>query len=396
MEENLPKLNKHILFGIDVKEEDKQLYRSMGKTFCGIHVKSLAKIKALKDLHERRLYLCGDLSKVKEIIDPLVPSFEGVYYVAELSYNYVPSFYHKTTLGQIPTNVHNVGVFFRRYFDANGYFERITSEHKFQTLTQHKKTGRAYRTGIYLTPIREEKKDLYFHLLRCSTNFGPEGPTDNFRDTDDYVVGEVNKLARAFFQQPVKFNHVLAQVYHNQRVLLHGKMKPRKAAISEHSDKTKDMPANALMAFVSFYEEEGGETYPDSAFTRLRFRLKGCVKDPSYTKQFDITLYPNSVFMMSLLTNRLYTHEIIPSSLPIEQIPTRMGYVMRCSDRKAVHSDGSTYIFNPHRVELKPQTAEGVRRLKKLYKLENATARRVKYDGFDFSMNEGDYAQPTI
>ena len=47
----------------------------------------------------------------------------------------------------------------------------------------------------------------------------------------------------------------------------------------------------------------------------MRFRLKPEAQKlyPDLTKDFDITLYPNSVFLMSLETNRLYTHEIIPS-----------------------------------------------------------------------------------
>lgn len=61
---------------------------------------------------------------------------------------------------------------------------------------------------------------------------------------------------------------------------------------------------------------------------------------------FDITLYPNSVFVMSLDMNRLYTHEIIPSILPIDRIPTRMGYVIRCSKTNAIFKNEQTYIIN--------------------------------------------------
>ena len=48
---------------------------------------------------------------------------------------------------------------------------------------------------------------------------------------------------------------------------------------------------------------------------------------------------------MSLDSNRLYTHEIIPSSLPIEKLPIRMGYVIRCSKTKALYNDGKTYLI---------------------------------------------------
>ena len=81
-----------------------------------------------------------------------------------------------------------------------------------------------------------------------------------------------------------------------------------------------------------------------SILTRLQFKLKYPEKYPHHTPSFDVTLYPNSLFIISLETNRLYTHEIKPSCLPIEQIPTRIGYVMRCSKTLALHKDDQTYI----------------------------------------------------
>jgi len=57
-------------------------------------------------------------------------------------------------------------------------------------------------------------------------------------------------------------------------------------------------------------------------------------------------LYPNSVFIMSLEMNRLYTHEISPSHLPMDLIPLRLGYVIRCSKTKAIYKDNKTYIIN--------------------------------------------------
>jgi hypothetical protein len=49
---------------------------------------------------------------------------------------------------------------------------------------------------------------------------------------------------------------------------------------------------------------------------------------------------------MSLEMNRLYTHEISPSHLPMDLIPLRLGYVIRCSKTKAIYKDNKTYIFN--------------------------------------------------
>jgi hypothetical protein len=105
------------------------------------------------------------------------------------------------------------------------------------------------------------------------------------------------------------------------------------------------MPRNALMAFCTFYKNyQGNDFLPEeltkfkksqddifdyvykstSVLTHLRFRLKNMVEDETLTKHFDVILYPNSVFLMSLNTNRLYTHEIIPSTLPVDSIPTRL------------------------------------------------------------------------
>src|SRR5690606_15603259 len=99
---------------------------------------------------------------------------------------------------------------------------------------------------------------------------------------------------------------------------------------------------------------------------------------------------------MPLSTNRLYTHEIRPSQLDAPQLPTRLGYVVRCSSRAAVHEHGQTFIeIDGARVELEPPTPEGMAELRKLYAEENRTDQFIDYgDGFRFSMNAGDYAEP--
>lgn len=89
--------------------------------------------------------------------------------------------------------------------------------------------------------------------------------------------------------------------------------------IKAHSDKTKDMPRNALIAFTSFYSKPIATRQSNtdifdvcykgtSVLTRLHFRLKDLVKDDKFVKEFTVTLYPNSVFVIPLSTNRLYTH----------------------------------------------------------------------------------------
>ena len=119
-----------------------------------------------------------------------------------------------------------------------------------------------------------------------------------------------------------------------------------------------------------------------SVLTRLRFRLKSDVSniDNKYTPQFDIILYPNSLFLMSLITNRIYTHEIVPSGLPIDKIPTRMGYVIRCSNTLATRKDRRTYLNKGNKlIEMEEHDEEGITRLKNLYYRENMTSEKIVY-----------------
>jgi hypothetical protein len=152
---------------------------------------------------------------------------------------------------------------------------------------------------------------------------------------------------------------------------LKDKKKQKKAKIKAHSDKTKDLPENAIIAFCSFSKSYSFCQFNDpnlnikkskddffdccysraksnktTVLTKLKFRLKDTVQDQSLVKKFSLTLYPNSVFLIPLSTNRFYTHEIQPSILPIDLIPTRMGYVIRCSNTMAVFKNDQTYILN--------------------------------------------------
>ena len=102
------------------------------------------------------------------------------------------------------------------------------------------------------------------------------------------------------------------------------------------------------------------------------------------------------VFFMPLSTNRLYTHEIRPSRLLVPQLPTRLGYVVRCSSTKAVHKNGQTFIKRQTGLEkLQQVTPEGIRELREVYAKENATDQFIDYgQRFPFSMNKGDYSAP--
>lgn len=302
------------------------------------------------------------------------------------------------TITPVKHNGATVGYYVTGLFNpSKNYFQAITTEHKFQTLTESNKPGVSHRKGIYLTPVTQKDKDLYFRLLRCSTNL--DGPTENFKPTDTEVVTCVNHVARDLYPDSHELNHVLAQVYENS--VTDGKQ--RKATIAPHSDKTKDMPMNGLMAFTTFYKDlgnykltqngdvvyRGGGGQETSVLTRLRFRSK---EDGS---KFEVLLKPNSVLITPLSTNRLFTHEIVPSGLPVDKIPTRLGYVIRCSTTEAVHREGKNYILHGGKeVPLVPQYAEGVSRLKELYLAENKGMDPVEYGLFDFSLNLGDYLAP--
>lgn len=346
------------------------------------------------------VYAIGDISKITEIVKN-----NKILVIRELSHNFenVGSNVTVITYGEVPLNINNVGVFFSNFFDNNkNYFKLLNEEHKFQDLTESNKPGSSYRNGIYLTKVEESEDEIKFNLLRCSTNLN--GPTDNFRNIDNEIVDKVNGVSKYFYEEKVELNHVLAQVYNNVSV---GNSE-KKAKIKEHSDKTKDMPRNALMAFCTFYEDNGvlndkNKVEYDycykkvSLLTKLRFRLKNVDKHPDLVKNFDITLYPNSVFIMSLYTNRLYTHEIAPSILQIDKIPTRLGYVIRMSNMNAVFKNNQTYIKEDNKlIKLEKITDEDAAELKKIYYLENATDDLIHYGDVRYSMNEGDYKKPIV
>ncbi len=405
--------NKLLLIDEYLRDFDQQEVDYIRKNFCG-------KVINENDIEESSsnnlLYICGDIEAVYNKVSAF--KSDNIYVIKDLSYNIdVNDNNNKYTLidiGAVPINLHNVGVYFRSFFDGNkDYFTLIENEHKFQSLTESNKPNNAFRKGIYLTNVVQNATDtdsLKFNLLRCSSNL--DGPTENFRETDREVVDKVNHIASFFFDQKATLNHVLAQIYENHVVVDGDREQQKKAKIKEHSDKTKDMPRNALMAFCTFYngleslkQTKASETNRydytykgTSVLTSMRFRLKPSVKECDHlVKQFDVPLYPNSVFLISLWANRLYTHEVMPSILPVDKIPTRMGYVIRCSNKEAVHKNGKTYVLQDgNEIELVEPDPEGVTKLKNIYYEENMNDNMVYYDNFYFSLNSGDYLKPTI
>ncbi|MFE5656879.1 hypothetical protein ACFQ9H_11940 [Streptomyces sp. NPDC056517] len=362
-------------------------------------------------VRRRTVYLCGDVSGIS---GRQLQGAARVFVIRELSRGYdedVDAPWTLVDLGRVPVRVHGAGVYYRRFFDLDAdHFGRIGAEHAFQSLTESTKPGTAHRSGIYLTPVTQDGDALRFRLLRCSTNLS--GPTEGFRPTDTDIVEALNREAAAVFRNQAPLNHVLAQIYHN--TLATAERKQSKAKISAHADKTKDMPVNGIMAFCTFYDgldrlrplaedpfDHGVKG--TSGLTRLHFRLKEQTEDGDGTAlalppQFGVTLYPGSVFFMPLSTNRLYTHEIRPSTLDAELLPTRLGYVVRCSSTEAVHKNGHTFLdVAGDLVKMEPPHEDGMNELRRLYAEENRTSSFIDYgDRFLFSMNTGDYLAPRV
>lgn len=374
---------KHILLCTTNSEE----LNYIKQNFCGIVFDNAKSFENYAPAPDQLIYFCGDAGEC--CIED-----ENIFVVKEFSTNYDKNSINYTLISknQVPLNVHNVGVYFKEFFDNKDYFGLISREHTFQTLTESNKQSNAFRTGIYLTDVYSRGDEIKFKLLRCSSNLS--GPTDNFRETDHEIMEQVNDICDHFFEGNADLNHVLAQIYENKKDVSEsdGKkiVKERKAKIKCHSDKTKDMPLNGLIAFCTFYK--GGSTnYEESSLTKLRFRLKD--ENIKMETKFDVVLHPNSMFVIPLSMNRLYTHEIVPSSKPIDKIPTRMGYVIRCSKRDAVFKDDKVYIYD---TQMKEPDEEGIKKLKELYYKENSTTDVINYDEFNFSLNKGDYMKPLV
>ncbi len=356
------------------------------------------------------LYLSGDLSLAR----PWLTEFSAalrIFVVKQLSSNYQDESsevsWEVIDQGQVPLSVQGVGVYFPRFFcEQEETFEQICSEHTFQDLTQSTRPAKAHRKGIYLSPVTQSGDKRHFHLLRCSTNLS--GPTENFQASDWQIVNALNREANELFSRPAPLNHVLAQIYLNTKASV--EQKQAKAKIKAHADKTKDMPENGIMAFCTFYRDlEKLNRLPDrcydygykqtSGLTRLDFKLKGTVSEVEGQQlpgQFSITLYPGSVFFMPLFTNQFYTHEIRPSALDAQRLPTRLGYVVRCSSTAAFHQQGQTYLkTGAGWTTLEEATDAGMAELRKLYADENKSHAPVDYgQRFLFSMNQGDYRSP--
>lgn len=420
MSENKLILNKHILIINNVININNAV-NDIKTNFCGLVITEIdfdILNNIAKNIDNNTLiYLCGNIADIN--LDKFNIPKENINIITELSTNY-DNKYNLINIGEVPINIHNVGILFKQFYNTDkDYFKLLSEEHKFQSLTESNKVGVSYRKGLYITKVEEENDMIKFNLLRCSTNL--DGSTDNFRNTDNEIIEKVNNISKYFYEQQTNLNHVLAQVYENTKNGGINHNKEAKATIKAHSDKTEDMPRNALITFCTFYKNYSSQQFTleelkkfkkskddpfdyvyktTSVLTHLRFRLKNIVKNENLTKLFDVILYPNSVFLMSLNTNRLYTHEIIPSILPVDIIPTRLGYVIRCSNTKAVYKDNQTFVVNgdngDNYVKLEEPTYENRKELKEKYFLENLSDEFVHYNDMYYSMNNGDYSKPNL
>ncbi len=400
--ENSISKNKNHLIDLSNEKDETEDLRYLVDNFCGTVVISVSEIQNIQC--EIKLYAIGDLGHLKN-------ETRTIFIVRELSSNYenlAAKNFVVIGLGQVPINIHDAGVFYRQFFNKDGFFTQIESEHEFQGLTESNKESMALRKGIYLSKVSKrtkgEKESLHFHLLRCSSNL--TGPTDNFRATDNEIIDSLNEAVKFDFEKETELNHVLAQIYLNKKNDLNSK--EVKAKISAHSDKTKDMAKEGLLTFCTFYDKKNFEKLSpsktdrfdwvykkSSGLTRLLFKLKKTVSDESLVKEFSVTLYPNSVFSIPLSTNRLYTHEIRPSVLNIDKIPIRMGYVIRCSNLEAVYEDDKTFIKeNGSLIRLEQMNNENMDDLRDSYYKENKTVQNIDYGKVHFSMNSGDYKKP--
>lgn len=421
--------DKHVLVCIDEHlsrhhiSPDSLLYapKELVDNFCGKVVRDAeTEITTVHD--DAGVYICGDVKAILQSQMYKVKPNTTVFVVRELAYNYDDDTrIVAISLGRVPINIHNVAVYFKQLFDeGEQLFHAVNNQHEFQRLRESDKNNYALRKGLYLSKMNktqelEDRQRINFWLLRCSSNF--EGPTENFRSSDMRIADQVYKACVPMFSLPFDLNHVLAQIYYNN-----SETNKTKASIKAHSDKTKDMPREGVIAFVTFYDFSTVKTRKTKnnkrisfhdMLTTLVFRAKdGALQEnPSLQPQFSVTLHPNSVLVIPLRTNRLYTHEIRPSPLPFaDQIPTRMGYVMRCSAREAAYAqtsacrmngtakhEGHTLVKNTAGgwEPLQKMTEEDAKLLRSMYHTENTTTEVMDYGKMNFSMNSGDYMIPS-
>ena len=165
--ENSLSYSKNILINFTDKNSSNPSLSDLLTHFCGSVVTSCADITLIDE--KQRIYIVGDLTKLTsgfhESVELLVVK-EFSFNVEHINNNAFKLISH----GQVPLNIHNAGVYYRKLFDdERDYFTSIKAEHNFQQLTESNKPSTALRKGIYIskvTPIQTDNNDeqLHFHL----------------------------------------------------------------------------------------------------------------------------------------------------------------------------------------------------------------------------------------
>lgn len=377
--------------------QDTNLFHHLKRAFCGKIIDYQSeKVDVRSDVI---IYLCGDIVELSKYLG------DNTFVISELSYNLPTNHQIKQIfVNQIPLNIHGLALYVGNFYDDNDYFHQITNRHTFGDLTESNKSGTSYRKGLYLSNVEKNTdKTINWNLLRCSTNFS--GPTESLTEIDIKIIEKTNQLVYQYFDNPAKLNHVLAQRYDNHQT---DNLGEKRAKIKKHSDKTKDMPENATIAFATFYSSdleylgrksntnELDRVYKNSSvLTNIRFDLKKSVKNSGLIPTWSLPLYPNSILIIPLSTNQLYTHQIVPPTLPVNKIPTRLGYVIRSSNCEAIYQRGEISIKSGSQlVKLKRPTQSEIDSLKNLYYLENTSDQQINYPEIFWSFNDGDYKPP--
>ena len=163
-----------------LKKVDTEI-QSLQGGFCGETVFSLEDVAdRLKEEKKKLVYIAGDVQLIWKTIPEFFRTSTFVitdysYHLEEVKKSFTPL---EVRVGQVPRNVHGVGVWLPDFFDSKtDYFEEVQKAHPFRSLRLSTKPDEAYRTGTYLSRVWQEEKKTHFHLLRCSRISKKERPT---------------------------------------------------------------------------------------------------------------------------------------------------------------------------------------------------------------------------
>jgi hypothetical protein len=287
--------------------------------FFGTWVRNINDTPTNPDVYAGVIYVAGDVTLIrkytKDMRIVIIQDFSTRFKASDVCVN----------SWELPRWVHDIGVYIPRAYVA-GFYQQITVDHQFRTSN---KPGISHRSGIYLSRVKETETSIVYNIMRCSTTF--KAPTDAFTDTDECIVQEANRHLNHCIHQCSDFNHVLAQLYTN--TIVDGRQ--IKAKLPAHSDKTEDMPVHAAIGFATFYDLSNRKDeydYNNNELARMQFLSKTC---KTRMKTIEVLLEPNSLLIIPLHTNQLYTHEIVPPVSTIDKVLTRIEYVMRSSNVEA-------------------------------------------------------------